>query len=142
MIGKMKIETGTKKAGAGAKKITSRKKALLAVAAGQAIKAGDPVIIKIGDLVDYTEYFVVMHGESTRQVMAIVDNVLTTIKQTGNPRDGGVEGGSDSRWVVIDWGDVIIHVFLKELRHFYELEKLWADASRVKVPGEPAPAQH
>ena len=99
------------------------------------------MIIKIGDLVDYTEYFVVMHGESSRQVMAIVDNVLTAIRQTGNPRAGGVEGENDGRWVVVDWGDVIIHVFLKDLRHFYELEKLWADASRVKVPGEPAPAQ-
>jgi len=122
-----------KKAKTAPRKLTSKNKALLAVSAGQAIKALDPVIIKVGKLVDYTDYFVIMHGESTRQVMAIVENILALAGQT---RTGiyGIEGEAEGRWVVIDLGDVVIHIFLKELRDFYELEKLWADAPRIAVP--------
>jgi ribosome-associated protein len=116
------------------KKLTGKNKALLAVSAGQAIKAVEPVVIKVGELVDYTDYFVIMHGESMRQVMAIAENIVSAISETQEP-GFGIEGEPEGRWVVIDWGDVVVHVFLRELRQFYELEKLWADASRVSVPG-------
>jgi ribosome-associated protein len=129
----MTEKIAVKKSKAVPRKLTSRKKALLAVEAGQANKAADPVVIKVGDLVDYTDYFAVMHGESTVQVQAIVEGILALVSQSKSPVYG-VEGEMDGRWVVIDWGDVVIHVFLKELRDFYELEKLWADAPRVKVP--------
>jgi ribosome-associated protein len=127
-------KSGSRKARAVPKQLTSRNKALLAVSAGQAIKAVEPVVIKVGDLVDYTDYFVVMHGESTRQVMAIADSIQGAVSQTTEARFW-IEGEQEGRWVVIDWGDVVIHVFLRELREFYELEKLWADAPRVPVPG-------
>jgi ribosome-associated protein len=127
-------KSGSRKARAVPKQLTSRSKALLAVSAGQAIKAVEPVVIKVGDLVDYTDYFVVMHGESTRQVMAIADSIQGAVSQTPEARFW-IEGEQEGRWVVIDWGDVVIHVFLRELREFYELEKLWADAPRVPVPG-------
>jgi ribosome-associated protein len=127
-------KSGSRKARAVPKQLTSRSKALLAVSAGQAIKAVEPVVIKVGDLVDYTDYFVVMHGESTRQVMAIADSIQGAVSQTLEARFW-IEGEQEGRWVVIDWGDVVIHVFLRELREFYELEKLWADAPRVPVPG-------
>lgn len=122
-----------KKPKAAPRKLTSKNKALIAVAAGQTIKAEDPVVIKVGELVDYTDYFVIMHGESTRQVAAIVENILALSGQAGS-RIYGLEGEAEGRWVVIDWGDVVIHIFLKELRDFYELEKLWADAPRVAIP--------
>jgi ribosome-associated protein len=130
----MTQKSGLRKKRAAPKKLTSKNKALLAVSAGDAIKAVEPVVIKVGELVDYTDYFVIMHGESTRQVMAIADSILGLISEASGP-GSGVEGESEGRWVVIDWGDVIIHVFLRELREFYELEKLWADAPRVSIPG-------
>jgi len=123
-----------KKAKAVRERLTSRKKALLAVSAGRADKAGEPLALKVGELVDYTDYFVIMHGESTVQVQAIVEDLREIIARAGGSVFG-VEGQTEGRWVVIDWGDVIIHIFLRELREFYELEKLWADAPRLKVPG-------
>ena len=127
-------KSSLRKARAVPKKLTSKNKALLAVSAGQAIKAVEPVVIKVGELVDYTDYFVVMHGESTRQVMAIAENILALVAQSAEARVS-VEGEQEGRWVVIDWSDVVVHVFLRELREFYELEKLWADAPRVSIPG-------
>ena len=127
-------KSGLRKARSLPKKLTSKNKALLAVSAGQAIKAVEPVVIKVGELVDYTDYFVIMHGESTRQVMAIAENILALVAQSAEARVS-VEGEQEGRWVVVDWGDVVVHVFLRELREFYELEKLWADAPRVSLPG-------
>jgi len=129
----MADKSGAARGGAVKGRLTARKKALLAVAAGKADKAGEPVAFKVGELVDYTEYFVVMHGESTVQVQAMVEDLLKIIARAGG-RVLGVEGRTENRWVVIDWGDVIIHIFLRELREFYELEKLWADAPRLKIP--------
>jgi len=125
-----------KKIGATPSKLTSRKKAMLAAQAGLENKAADPVIIRVGDLIDYTDYFVIMHGESMVQVQAIVEGVIAVISGSKSP-NFEIEGETERRWVVIDWGDVIVHAFLKELREFYELEKLWADAPRVKISGRP-----
>jgi len=119
-----------------AKTFSSKKKALLAVEAGRAMKAQEPVVLRVGKLVDYTDYFVIMHGESTRQVQAIFESIWQVISQTGI-KPLGIEGEREGRWVVIDWDDVVIHIFYKELRDFYELEKLWADAPRLKLPSEP-----
>ena len=128
----MSTKTQTKKKKK-AKALSSRKKALLAVEAGMAMKAQEPVVLRVGKLVDYTDYFVIMHGDSTRQVQAIFESILAMIAQTGI-KPLGVEGEREGRWVVIDWGDVVIHIFYKELRDFYELEKLWGDAPRMKIP--------
>ncbi len=132
----MTEKIAVKKSRAVTGKFSSRKKALLAVEAGLANKARDPVVIKVGELIDYTDYFVIMHGESTVQVQALVDGIAAAISSSRAPRFE-MEGETEGRWVVIDWGDVIVHVFLKELRGFYELEKLWADAPREKIPGRP-----
>jgi len=98
-----------------AKTFSSKKKALLAVEAGRAMKAQEPVVLRVGKLVDYTDYFVIMHGESTRQVQAIFESIWQVISQTGI-KPLGIEGEREGRWVVIDWDDVVIHIFYKELR--------------------------
>lgn len=113
-------------------RLSARKKVLLAVEAGNSAKAIDPVALRIGKLVDYTDYFVIMSGESTVQVRAIYEKIMAVIAQTKSPLIG-TEGEQEGRWVVVDWGDVVIHIFLRELRDFYELEKLWADAPRMKL---------
>ena len=129
----MRSEKAKRRVSSVSKKLTSKKKALLVVSAGKTCKAQDPIILKIGKLVDYTDYFVIMHGESIPQVQAIFEAILAMIAKTKIPLLG-IEGEREGRWVVIDWGDVVIHIFYKELRGFYQLEKLWADAPRVKVP--------
>jgi len=118
------------------KKLTSRKKALLAVEAALSAKALQPVALKVAKLVDYTDYFVILSGESTVQVKAISDKIQILIASTKSPALGA-EGEQEGRWVVVDWGDVVIHIFHRELREFYELERLWADAPRLKIPKEP-----
>jgi len=127
------LKKQARKLSIGSKKLTSRKKALLAIEAGRAAKAIDPVALKLTNLVDYTDYFVIMSGESTVQVRAIYEKVLGLISQTRSPMIDS-EGENEARWIVVDWGDVVVHIFLRELREFYELEKLWADAPRLKIP--------
>jgi ribosome-associated protein len=76
------------------------------------------------------DFLVICGGESERQVKAISANVLEGLKKLGE-RPLGVEGFEAGRWVLMDYGDVLLHVFLTRLRTFYDLEGLWADAPRV-----------
>ena len=92
-----------------AKTLSSKKKALLAVEAGRAMKAQEPIVLRVGKLVDYTDYFVIMHGESTRQVQAIFESIWQVISQTGI-KPLGIEGEREGRWVVIDWDLSLIHI--------------------------------
>ena len=78
------------------------------------------------------DYFVICSGESTTQVKAIQEHIVVKVKEAGiNPV--GIEGLSYSHWVLIDYGDVIVHIFEEETRKFYEIEKLWIDAKRIPV---------
>ncbi len=135
----MKSKKEPKNSGIGPTKLSSRKKALWAVEAAGAAKAVNPVALQVGKLVNYTDYFVILSGESTVQVKAIFDQIWMMIHQAGS-RPIGSEGEQEGRWVVVDWGDVVIHIFYKGLREFYDLEELWADAPRLKIP-EPGKAK-
>ena len=86
-------------------------------------------------LSSFADVFVVATGRSDRQVRAIADSIEEATKKAGaGPL--GVEGYAEGRWVLMDMGDVVVHVFLDALREYYDLENLWADAPRVKVPSE------
>jgi ribosome-associated protein len=135
----MKVKKEAKKVHI-AKKLSSRKKALLAIEAGRAAKAVEPVALQVGKLVDYTDYFVILSGQSTVQVRAIFEKIGAMIASTRSPASGS-EGEREGRWAVVDWGDVVIHIFHRDLRGFYELERLWADAARLKIPEEGKPAE-
>lgn len=84
----------------------------------------------------WTDYFVISSGSSTRQVKAIADEVAVRLNH-GKTRSKSivVEGYAEGEWVLIDAGDVIVHIFLDERRDFYDLEGLWGDAPRIKVCG-------
>ena len=112
---------------------TARQKALLVCRACRDFKAEDPVILNLGQLTSFTEYFVIVSGRSTRQVQAIAEGVIAAIRGSGS-RPLSQEGGAEGRWILVDWGDVVIHVFYQPLRDFYDLEKLWGDAKRVRPP--------
>ena len=112
--------------------LESIEKARLAAIASQDKKAIDPVILEIKGLTIIADYFVVCSGESKTQVGAIADHIQEAVGRAG-VRPLSVEGKSFNTWVLIDYGDVIVHVFEKETRVFYELEKLWLDAPHIKV---------
>jgi ribosome-associated protein len=110
---------------------TSRQKALLVCEACLDFKAEDPVILNVAKLTSFTDHFVIASGRSTRQVQAIAEGVVAAIR-AGGSRELSLEGEAEGRWVVVDWGDVVAHVFYQPLRQFYNLEKLWGDAKKLK----------
>jgi ribosome-associated protein len=79
-----------------------------------------------------TDEFVIASAPNDRQVKAIVDEVERVVADAGHARPLRVEGLDDRHWVLMDYGDVVVHVFLDETRHYYELERLWADVPRVE----------
>ena len=80
----------------------------------------------------------ILGGTSDRQVLALSDAVVQALKAVGT-RASGVEGRETGTWVLVDYGDVIVHAMHDDARAFYDLEGLWADAPRVDVPGAPEP---
>lgn len=89
------------------------------------IKAQDIVSLDVGTLTDVTDYMIVASGTSNRQVKALADNVVEQAKQQGF-QPLGVEGTDTAEWVLVDFGDIIVHVMLPATRAFYDLEKLWS----------------
>jgi len=88
----------------------------------------------VGELVGYTDYMVVVSGRNPRQVRAIAEGVRQALKHDHHLLPVGVEGTEASRWVLVDYDDVVLHVFQEDARAFYDVEGLWADAARVPVP--------
>jgi ribosome-associated protein len=77
------------------------------------------------------ENFVVTSASNTRQVRTIVDEIEKQLRERCESKPRAVEGLTDASWVLIDYGDIVVHVFLTETREFYGLERLWADAARI-----------
>ncbi len=105
--------------------------AKLAWKAADAKQAVSPVILDISKLSSIAHYFVIMHGNSDRHVRAIAENVQEELDK----RKVGLwhrEGMQDGRWVLLDYGDVIVHVFYRDLRDFYGLERLWGEAPQIR----------
>ena len=112
---------------------TSREKAFLCARALLDRKAIDPVIIEVANLSSFTDYFLICSGNSDRQVQAIASHIEDKMRKQGIfPL--GVEGKREGRWILLDYGDVIIHVFYQPAREFYDLERLWSEAPRVELP--------
>ncbi|MCL4491057.1 MAG: ribosome silencing factor [Nitrospirae bacterium] len=95
------------------------------------------VILELKGLTVIADYFVICSGDSTTQVRAVVDHIEESLKKHGL-RPSKIEGMSNARWVLMDYGDIIVHVFESETRDYYELEKFWLDAPRIplEVKGE------
>jgi len=112
----------------------ARDLALRAAAAGLDKKAEDVTIIDVTGKVDYADYLVLMSGQSDRNVAAIARGVEEDLHAQG-VRALALEGLPLARWVLIDFVDVVVHVFQAEWRNVYDLDSLWMDAARVPVPG-------
>ncbi|MEM1435781.1 MAG: ribosome silencing factor [Pseudomonadota bacterium] len=89
-------------------------------------KAVDVVALKVSDATVITDYMVIASGTSSRHVASLADNVGQTIKQHGLPING-IEGQQAAEWVLLDLGDVLVHLMQQEPRRFYDLERLWGD---------------
>jgi ribosome-associated protein len=106
----------------------------VAVEAAATKTPDETVVIDVGDLLAITEYFVITSGSNERQVKAIAEEVERLVKQ--HPHGRGprtIEGRDDARWILMDYGDFVVHVFLESARKFYDLERLWGDAPRFEV---------
>ena len=93
-------------------------------------KASDVVLLNVSELTTIADYFVICSGTSERQVQGIAEAILEAGKAEAR-RPLGVEGASAGRWILVDFGDVIAHVFAPEEREYYKLERLWGDAPVV-----------
>jgi len=114
-----------------AKDDPSRKVALAIAAAGLDKKALNVEIIDVRGKVDYADFVVVMSGRSDRQVAALARHVEEEVERKEKVRCLGVEGLPQGSWVLMDFGDVVVHVFHEDTRGYYDLEALWVDAARV-----------
>jgi len=97
-------------------------------------KAADIVVLDVRGLTSVADFFIVCSGRSNRQVAAIADFIEQYLKKTGI-KPMSVEGKNEGLWVLLDYGDVIIHVFYETVRKFYDLEGLWSDAKRIVTDG-------
>ena len=103
-------------------------------------KAHDPVVLDVKGLCGFADYFLICSGTSRRHVQALAQHLLEGLREAGI-RPLGVEGLEEGNWVLVDYNDLVVHLFLKPLREFYDLEGLWVDASRLAVePLVSAPA--
>ncbi len=110
-----------------------------AARAADAKSAQDVVILEVGPVIAVCGYFVIASGSNSRLVKTVVDEVEQRITLAGGPKPLRVEGLSDARWVLLDYGDFVVHVFSDEARQYYDLERLWSDVPRVEWR-EPAAA--
>ncbi|MFZ4986528.1 MAG: ribosome silencing factor [Blastocatellia bacterium] len=102
----------------------------LAVACAEEKKAVEIRVLRLSAITEFTDYFVICSGGSTRQNQAIADEITTGLKQV-NLRPLHTEGYATAEWILIDYGSFIVHIFTGSAREFYDLERLWRDAERV-----------
>jgi ribosome-associated protein len=105
----------------------------MAVRAASDKKAIDLIALDLREIASFTDYFLIASGTNTRQVQAISDEIVEQLKRAGT-RAARVEGYSTAEWVLLDYGDFIVHVFENKARRFYDLERLWREAARIALP--------
>jgi ribosome-associated protein len=110
-----------------------------AAARAAAAKGGqDTVILEVAEVLAITDAFVITDGRNRRQVLTIAEEVEARLKAEAGISPLRVEGLQEGQWVLLDYGDIVVHVFLDEIRRFYELERLWSDAPRLEWEDEEA----
>lgn len=113
----------------------ARDKALLCMKIMRERKAIDPILFEVGTLTSITDFFLIASGNSSRQVQAISRHMTRRMREEGF-RAYGIEGEQEGHWVLVDYGDVVIHIFYQPVREFYDLEGLWIEAPRLELNGD------
>ena len=98
-------------------------------------KAIEPTVLDLRGIASFTDFFVLFTGANRRQVQAISDEIVEQLKHHGSPA-ARVEGYQSAEWILIDYGDFLVHVFDEKARRFYNLERLWREAGRLDVTAE------
>ena len=114
--------------------LTSHELAVIAAEAASDKKAADILAINVAELLVVTDFFVIATGGTNIQVRAIADEIEEQLRVRGGAKPIGREGESEAKWILLDYGDIVVHVFQPEERDFYRLERLWADAPRLALP--------
>lgn len=112
--------------------LTSRERALRCAELALDKKALDVKILEIAKLSSIADYLVLATGTSDKQTQAIAESVKKGLKKFGKILD--LEGVREGKWIVMDYGDVLVHIFHEELRAYYDLDGLWAEAPQVEIP--------
>jgi ribosome-associated protein len=112
--------------------LTSKELALTIASAADDRKAGDITILDVGEVSFIADYFVILTGYSRTQVRAIADAIDEKLSQEYHREPIGIEGKNDASWIVQDYGDIIVHIFMPNEREFYNLEAFWGHAPRVE----------
>ncbi len=112
--------------------LTQQQKLEIIVKALDSKKAEDIKVIKVGDLTVIADYFVIADGTSSTQTKALADEAEYRMQENGVVPNR-VQGNNGSNWVIIDYGDIVVHVFSKEQRDFYNLERLWRDGEDIDI---------
>lgn len=99
------------------------------------LKAKDISVIDVRGRTSITDFMVIASGTSNRHIKSLADNVVVETKEAG-VRAGGVEGGATSDWILVDLGDVVVHVMMPATREFYDLERFWRDAPDPTSAGQ------
>jgi ribosome-associated protein len=115
----------------------SQERVLLCANAALERKAKRLVILNVKEISAFADYFIICSGTSDRQVRAVADAIQKNLKRAGI-LPLGVEGEDAAKWILLDYDDVIIHIFLESVREFYDLERLWSEAPCMAVPDETA----
>ena len=95
-------------------------------------KALDPTVLDLRGISSFTDFFLMFTGANRRQVQAISDEIVEQLKRNGSPA-ARVEGYQNAEWILIDYGDFVVHIFEEKARRFYDLERLWREASRLNL---------
>jgi ribosome-associated protein len=96
-------------------------------------KAGEIVVLDVRELVGYTDYLVICTAGNERQAKAVHDEVYVKLKREDERLPGSVEGEREARWILMDYLDCVLHVFIPEARDYYRLETLWGEAPRLEL---------
>ncbi len=108
-----------------------RRLAAVAARAAAAKTGQETVVLEVGAVLAITDAFVITSGSNVRQVRTIAEEVEQKVFAAGGPKPLRIEGLGDARWVLMDYGDFVVHVFLEEVRRYYDIERLWSDAPRL-----------
>ena len=106
----------------------------LAIKCASDKKAFDMVALDLRNIASFTEFFIIATGANQRQVQAIADEINEQLKKQLTTKPVRIEGYNSADWVLLDYGDFVVHIFNGESREFYDLARLWRDARRVEIP--------
>lgn len=110
--------------------------ALLAARVAEETRGSEVCVLDLRELTPVVDYFVIATGSSRRQMHAMADEIEKAVKQELRDHKRGGEGYEEGRWIVLDYGDVMVHLFDPEARGYWDLEGLWSDAGRVARPSQ------